>query len=565
MGGARTSCQTNLTNLDGKKLENEDEITNAFTHKLKLQFQLTPEENRDFDAGFEQNIKNEWDAYEQNTNTIINTGALGNEGIGRKISQIEVEISIKSFSEKSPGNTGISIIYLKNIPINMIKQLTYLYNCALSIGKFPKIFKQANIVMIPKKNPPTHINDFRPISLLEVPGKVLEKIINKRLRPHLEQIGAFNNFQFGFRPGRSTTGAIALGYEKIARERAKRMKVSMVLRDVKAAFDKVWHLGLTVKLKRLKLPNNITEILIDFLKNRTARVRKTKGNGFGPAIELMAGVPQGAVLSPTLYNIYVADMPQPIYKTSMNITFADDITQIITARTKKQLKISTIKEIENINNFENKWKIRTNTKKFKIIKIAETQTENIEIGGQTITTTKTGRFLGLDIRSSGLNTPLNMRVGMGNSELNKLRIFSELTIKQKKELYMLKVRSKMIYPIIPWLGQPMKNILKMQTVQNKALKYIENKNRDEHIKAQDMHERQQMPAINAVLWKQAQAIWTNLIRTHETEVDTCIKTCYGIYSSYDKKWTSSIRHIIMKHKDLYTQTDGYNLKVNIID
>ena len=123
-----------------------------------------------------------------------------------------------------------------------------MYNVTLALGHFPGRFKHAQVVMIPKKPKAATVNNYRPISLLEAPGKVLERLLIGRVQQYMEENNIFQDEQFGFRRHRGTQQAIAVAYETIAQKIAKRHEVRVVLRDVKAAFDQVWHTGLKVKL-----------------------------------------------------------------------------------------------------------------------------------------------------------------------------------------------------------------------------------------------------------------------------------------------------------------------------
>lgn len=132
--------------------------------------------------------------------------------------------------------------------------------------------------MIPKTQTPTSINDFRPISLLEVPGKILEKIIKGRVNDIIERAGLYNNYQFGFWKKRSTQTAILLGIESVANGLQKSRKVRVVLRDISKAFDKIWHTGLKFKINKLPLSNAIKHWLFSFLDRRTAVLRGYTGD-----------------------------------------------------------------------------------------------------------------------------------------------------------------------------------------------------------------------------------------------------------------------------------------------
>lgn len=140
------------------------------------------------------------------------------------------------------------------------------------MGYFPNIFKAAIIKLLPKPNT-DHTNpiNYIPISLLEVSGKVLEKIINRRLIHHLEIYDLLPNTQHGFRRG--THSAVTLAHETVAHHIANKDQVYIVQRDVSKAFDKVWLQGLQYKISRLQLPNIITKFLYNFIIERKAKIK----------------------------------------------------------------------------------------------------------------------------------------------------------------------------------------------------------------------------------------------------------------------------------------------------
>lgn len=195
------------------------------------------------------------------------------------------------------------------------------------MGYFPIKFKTALIKLIPKPDTDqTNPLNYRPISLLEVTGKFFEKIINTRLKTHLEANNMLTDMQHGFRNNRGTDTALTTFHETLAHYTAKRKQCYVILVDVSKAFDNVWHERLQYKTAHLQLPITTIKFLNNFLTNREAKIKI--GNYIGPPIPLRAGVPQGSVLSPTLYFIYTNDIPTPATDCTY-IQYADDITQIV--------------------------------------------------------------------------------------------------------------------------------------------------------------------------------------------------------------------------------------------
>lgn len=372
------------------------------------------------------------------------------------------------------------------------------------MGYFPDKFKTAIIKMIPKPNT-DHSNpiNYRPISLLEVTGKVLEKIINKRLREYLETNNILSNTQHGFRNNRGTDTALTTMHETIAHHTANRNQVYLVLRDVSKAFDKVWHDGLQFKITQLNLPMTITKFLNNFITNRTAKIKV--GQYTGLAFPLKAGVPQGSAISPTLYTIYTNDIPQPAIG-STNIQYADDITQIITYPGKsRQLMASRTKnEIEKINNYEKAWKIKTNKNKFKIIPITVKKKNNIIVDGSEIEFSRDGKVLGLRIGRTGIGKHIDDIVNKGKNALGELYRFRNLPSHIKIHLIKAFIIPIIQYPPIPLINISQSNTQKLQKVQNKALRYAMNERYPYSRNTKTLHEISELEPVNYTLYQRAE-------------------------------------------------------------
>ena len=206
-----------------------------------------------------------------------------------------------------------------------MRRLLEIFNAALSAGYFPSPFNGAVMRMIPKAGKvPTRPENYRPISLLEVPGKTLERVVARQLRHHLEETNGLHPEQYGFRRGRGTAHAIAVATETLGLHLAFNDRCNLTLRDVSKAFDKVWHQGLQFKLLHLGLPGPVEHLLCNFLEGRSAKIQ-IRSQVSAP-FPLATGVPQGSVLSPTLYAIYTKDCPDSM--AGVNVIYADDISQV---------------------------------------------------------------------------------------------------------------------------------------------------------------------------------------------------------------------------------------------
>lgn len=142
----------------------------------------------------------------------------------------EITNEIKRIRKQRPGLSQIKKPELANLPPSMICRFTAIFNAFLACGHFPSSFRTATISLIIKvRKTPNRPENFRLISLLEVPGKILEKIINKRIKAHLENKNLINPNQYRFRKARETISVIAITYEGIALALGNKKQVKVVL------------------------------------------------------------------------------------------------------------------------------------------------------------------------------------------------------------------------------------------------------------------------------------------------------------------------------------------------
>ena len=228
--------------------------------------------------------------------------------------------SLKSTNAK--GSDGIAYRFLiDSLPV-LLSYILIIVNTSIVTGKYPDLWKHPHIAPIFKSGDTDSVSNYRPISLLPIISKILEKIVANQLIAYLEDNNLLSENQHGFRPHLSTETALLTITNQIY-ENIDQKKISLLLLlDLSKAFDSVSHRILLEKCCKLNIDSFWFE---DYLKNRIQSVRM--GSILSSSREINFGVPQGSILGPLLFLIYVNDLPQYM-NDGLLVQYADD-TQIL--------------------------------------------------------------------------------------------------------------------------------------------------------------------------------------------------------------------------------------------
>ena len=202
----------------------------------------------------------------------------------------------------------------------------------------------------------------------------------------------------------------------------------------------------------------------------------------------------------------------------VDVSFADDNTQVIMypLRSKEILAARTISEIKRINDYEEKWKIKTNKAKFQLLSISATKPNEIVMEQQRIPFTNKAKVLGMEISTRGVVSHMKTRLNLAKQQFTKLKRFKNMNTKIQIQFYKMIIRQIMEYPAIPLCITSKSNVKKMQQFQNKVLRTATRENgEDNRLSISELHTKYKIDAVNIRLYRLASKVWTRLTTTNE--------------------------------------------------
>ena len=312
--------------VDGRKYESDEEKANLFAKVLGETFTESGA-STDFDSTIYSYVEDFVSKIDYSDDQYA------------KVTFSELVGIIKNLKEdSSPGEDGIHNRFLKNLTSKGLDLLLKMVNLSIIDG-LPKSWKSAVITMIPKKDiKSSNYADYRPISLLSCVGKLAERVIKNRLYNFLEGTNLIVKVQSGFRNKRGTADNLLFMTQKIQECLNRGKKVCGIFFDISKAFDKVWHAGLIYKLIYLGVPMYIIRFIKSFLSDRFFKVKIN--DAYSEPHPITCSVPQGSVLGPLLFLVFIGDIPlSNIKSTSYSALFADDLSSIFFSKNQGKLSI----------------------------------------------------------------------------------------------------------------------------------------------------------------------------------------------------------------------------------
>ena len=376
---------------------------------------------------------------------------------------------------KATGPDDIPAKLLKSVSNEISGVLTLMFQTSLKQGRVPPAWKQARVSPLFKKGDRSRAENYRPVSITSITCKLLEHIIYSNIMTHLENHNLLTDMQHGFRKKRSCETQLIVTCNDIAENMNRQMQTDAILLDFSKAFDKVHHLTLATKLRGLGIVGKNHEWIMDFLNNRQQQV-VVEGATSDPA-PVLSGVPQGTVLGPLLFLIYINDMPGRISPGTKLRLFADDsllyrtIDNISDAETLQH-------DLDNLQAWEKENSMEFHPQKCQVLRITNKKKiiqAKYNIHEITLEEVSKAKYLGVTINNkltwrdhiSTISRKANSTLGF----LQRNLFDSKKNIKEK--CYKSYVRPTLEYGSAVWDPHFKKDINELEHIQKRAQKFID--------------------------------------------------------------------------------------------
>lgn len=371
---------------------------------------------------------------------------------------------------KAPGIDGIVPIVLVECADVLCKPLCIIYKLTLKEGKVPKDWKRANVTAIFKKGSKEVAGNYRPISLTSHICKVLEALIRDVVVDHIQRYKLINESQHGFVKGRSCLTNLLSFFEDITALVDKGEPVDVIYLDFQKAFDKVPHRRLMKKVYAMGIRGEIYNWIEDWLKERKQRVCQASFSSIWA--EVLSGVPQGSVLGPLLFLIYINDIDNGI--ASRILKFADDTKLYRQVGTEEDIVKLRI-DLERLVEWSSEWLMLFNTDKCKVMHIGfGNKKANYMMEDVQLQEVQEEMDLGVLVQDNLKCAQQCAKVvGKSNRVLGMIkRTFKNFSRDVVLKLYKCLIRPRLEYAVQAWRPHLCKDIELIEGVQRRATKLV---------------------------------------------------------------------------------------------
>lgn len=465
-----THSETLLLKCDGKLVVHPLDVANVFVNQFNYKGILSDIKNLDPHIFLEQSTKRVQD-----------------DMVVAPVTPDEIAKIVNSMkNKKSCGYDDVPIAVIKENLDILAEPLTIFYNECISEGIFPEQLKIAKIIPLHKKGSKTDPKNYRPISLLPILSKIFEKVIKSRLVVHLNLNKVLNLRQFGYQKNVGTGDAIYTLVEDIISKLNMKKRVAGIFLDLSSAFDTIDHKLLIAKLEHYGVRGKTLQLFSSYLSNRKmyvdiSNMQSNSNSKCNKSFmrEILAGVPQGSILGPILFILFVNDLINyinSIFPDTPLTVFADDTNAIVEANNIQELSAKVNAVLTVFNSWFESNKLKINTEKTKVMLFSTTARNKdnmtIALNEVKIDLVNEVKFLGVYI-DKYLNWKRELQaidsyISSACYALRSLR--DEIDIKHLKMVYYALIESRLRYSVQFWGNSFKYNCQRAFVLQKRAIR-----------------------------------------------------------------------------------------------
>ena len=459
----KVKSRSNISKIvvNGESVTNSDEISNCFnTFFCNIAQKLKDESGLDTD---------------QMPDLTINTVRRAQQAMQfSEYNEADVARTISSLKNKATSDTAIKA--LKHVSREVTPLLQHLISASLQQGIFPDKLKCAKVIPLHKGGSKSELSNYRPISLLSCFSKLYEKAVHARLAHFLTANEVLYPSQYGFRGGHSCEHALLEAQAILLNSLNKKQISALILIDFSKAFDMVDHSILLCKLDHYGIRGKALDWFRSYLTNRSQYVHVNNVNS--EKLNLRHGVPQGSILGPLLFVIYINDIPQ-INSFAKFILYADDANIIISADSFEEIQCKIEMLLENLQSWVYNNGLKLNIKKTKYMLFTNRPKIEIDVklNGTLIERSVCERFLGVlvddNLSWSNHIKSLASKISRNSGIMYKLKgIVPDSVL---KTLYNSFIQSNLNYCSTVWGLRSKNSVEPLFRAQKKAIRTVENR------------------------------------------------------------------------------------------
>ena len=380
--------------------------------------------------------------------------------------------------KKSPGPDGITNEMLTHLDTTARLKLLEIFNLSWEEGRVPQMWKEATMIPILKKGKvKTKSSSYRPISLTSCVVKVMERIVNRRLMGYLEAGNIISEEQAGFRQFRSTEDQVTYLSQEIEDAFQEKKVLFATWIDLQKAFDKVWTDGLLVKAQRCGVGGKMFRWIKSLLQNRKARV--SVDGKYSRKFLLRHGVPQGGVVSPTLFLIFIDDLLTKLPKGIKTALYADDLVMWCTEEYATTATYRMQQAVDILTTWAKEWNVSINKEKSSttLFTLTKQKAGTITLEDQNLRQDDEPTYLGVTFDKKQTWKPhIQTAETKAKRKLAILRKLAGTTWganeKTLRTVYEGTIRPHLEYGAAAWSSASKTTLQTVDKVQNQALRLI---------------------------------------------------------------------------------------------